>query len=231
MRPAPPGRASHAPSSASGGSGNAAVSRRQRTVGATLSSRWPVTSRSPVSIALRNRISTGSSPHASRELVDLALVREAGLLHTEPTHRSARRVVRAHRPSVDAGVRQPVRALHMRDRVDEHRAGRRCVGAPVEHHSALEVHEGAVGARVVPHPDRAGVPMHVAEERLVTAVDHLHRTAQTSARAGTRALAGSRPRAPRTRRPHRRAEGALVPRADRGTPRSDGDPRAATASR
>ena len=40
----------------------------QRATGATLSTTWPVISRSPVSIALRSRISTGSSPHASASL-------------------------------------------------------------------------------------------------------------------------------------------------------------------
>ena len=54
---------------------------------------------------------------------------------------------------------------------------RRRVGATVEHHAALEVHERAVGVGVVPHPDARRVAVHVAEERLVTAVHHLHRTA------------------------------------------------------
>ncbi len=71
VRPAPPGnRIGSMPSDASvadngSGSARAAVSRMQRATGATLSTTCPVMSRSPVVIALRRRISTGSSPHAS----------------------------------------------------------------------------------------------------------------------------------------------------------------------
>ena len=68
VRPAPPGSRIGSPSrppTGSSGSGSAAVSRMQRATGATLSTTCPVISRSPVRMALRSRISTGSSPHAS----------------------------------------------------------------------------------------------------------------------------------------------------------------------
>ena len=71
VRPAPPGSAASARRAAvglggqrqRGGLAEAAHRRAPRS-----RDRWPVTSRSPVSIALRNRISTGSSPHAAASL-------------------------------------------------------------------------------------------------------------------------------------------------------------------
>ena len=68
VRPLPPGRWSGSPSSPPtgvAGIGNAAVSRMQRSTGATFATVWPVISLSPVRIALRNRISTASMPQAS----------------------------------------------------------------------------------------------------------------------------------------------------------------------
>ena len=50
------------------GIGSAAVSRMQRATGATLSTTCPVISSSPVTMALRSRISIGSRPHAAASL-------------------------------------------------------------------------------------------------------------------------------------------------------------------
>ena len=71
VRPVPPGRCSTSPSkppTGASGSGIAAVSRMQRSTGATFSTVWPVISLSPVRITLRRRISTGSSPQAAANL-------------------------------------------------------------------------------------------------------------------------------------------------------------------
>ncbi len=61
--------------------------------GATLSTGWPVSSVSPVRMALRRRISTGVEPAGLGESVHLRLVGEAGLDRTEPAHRTARQVI------------------------------------------------------------------------------------------------------------------------------------------
>ena len=151
---------------------------------------WPVISGSPVRIALRSRISTGSSPHGRGQLVHLGLVGEAGLHHAEPAHRAARQVVGAHRPAVDDGVRAPVRTLGVGDGVDQHRRRRRGVGAAVEHDPRLDLDDLAVGGGVVAHPDRRRVPVDVAEEALRPAVGDAHRPAQCAARAGRCAPAG-----------------------------------------
>jgi hypothetical protein len=50
------------------GIGSAAVSRRHRSTGATLSSTCPVGITSPVRMALRNRTSIGSRPRAAASL-------------------------------------------------------------------------------------------------------------------------------------------------------------------
>ena len=102
--------------SASSGIGSAAVSRMQRATGATLSTTWPVISRSPVPIALRSRISTGSRPHAAASLsIWLSWAKHAC---TTPKPRIAphgRWLVRTAQPSTTA-FGAPVRTLGVGDR-------------------------------------------------------------------------------------------------------------------
>ena len=93
------------------GIGSAAVSRMHRATGATLSTTWPVISRSPVTMALRSRISTGSSPHAAASLsICPSWAKQAC---TTPNPRIAphgRLLVRTAQPSTTA-FGAPVRAL------------------------------------------------------------------------------------------------------------------------
>ena len=56
-----------------------------------------------------------------RESVHLRFVGETGLDHAESAHRTARQVVGAHCVAVDHRVGAPVRALGVRDGVDQHR--------------------------------------------------------------------------------------------------------------
>ena len=59
-------------------------------------------------------------PAGSGQLVHLRLVAKARLHHTEPAHCSAGWVVGAHRIAIDRGNVTPVRALHMRDCINQH---------------------------------------------------------------------------------------------------------------
>ena len=97
--------------------------------GATLSTTCPVISRSPVTIALRSRISTGSSPHASAS----RSIWPSWAKHacTTPKPRIAphgRWLVRTAQP-VDDGVGAAVRTLGVGDGVEQHGRRRRGVGA------------------------------------------------------------------------------------------------------
>ena len=71
---------------------------------------WPVGSRSPVAMTLRSRSSAGSMPSFGGQLVHLALVGGAHLHRALAAHMAGRRVVGAHGPAVDEGVRDDVRA-------------------------------------------------------------------------------------------------------------------------
>ena len=87
----------------------------QRATGATLSTTCPVISRSPVTIALRSRTSTGSSPHAAASWS----IWPSWAKHacTTPKPRIAphgRLLVRTAQPSTTR-VGAPVRALRVGD--------------------------------------------------------------------------------------------------------------------
>ena len=112
------------------------------------------------------------------EAIHLRLVREARLHHTETTHRATRRVVRTDRPPLDRRVQTAIRPLRVRDRIEQHRVARGCVGAAVEHHARLDSAQRAVPVGVVTHPDRRRMTMHVSEEGLLAGVLHTHRTAR-----------------------------------------------------
>ena len=167
--------------------GRAVGRRRERHVahaleqlgdGRRLGDSWPVGSVSPGAIALRIRSSTGSIAERGGELVHLRLVRERDLHGAEAAHRAARRVVRVGDERGQARVRHRVGAGGEARgvRADGGRAGR--VGAAVEHDPRVHVDEPAVrvGAVLVLHP--AGMAVHVADERLLARVDHLHGAAR-----------------------------------------------------
>ena len=108
------------------------------------------------------------------QLVHLGLVGEADLHHAEASHGPARGVVGAHPPAVDGGVGHLVGAGGEEAGVGEDRGGGGGVGAAVQDDLGLDLHEVAVGGGVVAvaHPGRMAV--HVAEERLLAVVEHLH---------------------------------------------------------
>ena len=111
------------------------------------------------------------------QAVHLRLVGEADLHHPEAPHRPARRVVGAHPPALHDGVGHPVGAGGEEAGVGEHGRGGGRVGAAVEGDGGLHLHELAVGGGVVAVAERGRVAVHVAEERLLPVVEHLHRAA------------------------------------------------------
>ena len=179
------------PSAASGGQRQRGRLAQAAHRGATLSSTWPVTRRSPVSIALRSRISTGSSPHAAASLsIWLSWAKHACAHRTRASPRTAgcwcappsRRCGRSRSRYGPCAWVIALMSTALR---------RRRVGATVEHHAALDVHEGAVGAsrgaasRSSPGADARGRGT-TRHGRRPSSPD-----ARTAARAGTRAPAGS----------------------------------------
>ena len=113
-------------------------------------------------------------PARRGQQVHLALVGEARLHDAEPAHRPARQVVGAHGVAVDDGVGTAVRALGVRDRVEQHGRRRRGEGTAVEHEPGLDLDQPTVGGGVVSHPDLRRVAVDVAEEALRPAVGHAH---------------------------------------------------------
>src|SRR5262245_10370603 len=116
-------------------------------------------------------------PERGREPVHLPLVRETHLYRAEPSHRAARWVVREHARALDQGVRHLVGARGHRAGVRDDRDRRRGVRAAVDDHPRSDVHQLALPRRARPHPDPRGVPVHMPDEGLRTAVGHLHRLA------------------------------------------------------
>ena len=114
-------------------------------------------------------------PARGGQPVHLRLVGEARLHDPEAPHRPARQVVRPHGVPVDDGVGAAVRALGVRDAVDEHRRRRGGVRPAVEHHARLDLDDLALARGVVAHPDRRRVAVDVAEEALGSAVGDAHR--------------------------------------------------------
>ena len=129
---------------ASSGIGSAAVSRMHRATGATLSTTCPVISAVAGLHGVAQADLDGVEPARRGQLVHLALVGEARLHDAEPAHRPARQVVGAHGLAVDDGVRAPVRALGVRDGVEQHGRRRRRVGPAVEHEAGLDLDDLAV---------------------------------------------------------------------------------------
>src|ERR671910_318870 len=111
---------------------------------------------------------------ARGEAVHLRLVTEAHLHGAESTHGTARRVVGADDGGVDQRVGHPVGAAGEASGVAHDRRRRRGVGPAVEQHLGLDLDQVAGPGGVVPEVQAGGVAVHVAEERLVAQVAHLH---------------------------------------------------------
>ena len=94
---------------------------------------------------------------------------------------AGRRVVGAHRPALDEGVRDDVRAAGERDGGGE-RLGRGVgVRARVEQDLRLHLHQPALGVGVVAVAQQGRVAVGVAEEGLLAGRGQLHRAAGLSA--------------------------------------------------
>ena len=140
-------------------------------LGDDLAGREPVAGRDRVADAQRDRV----DPERGGEPVHLRLVGERDLDGAEAAHRAARRVVRVDDVRGQVRVRDRVGPGGEARRVGAHRGRAGRVGPAVEHDPRADEHEPAVarGAVRVLHPARMAV--HVADERLLAAVDHLHR--------------------------------------------------------
>ena len=113
-----------------------------------------------------------------RQEVHLRLGGEARLHGAEAAHRATRRVVRVHRRRLDQRVVDAIRADRERCGVRRDGGRARRVGAAVEQDPHPHVDEAPVarGAVLAPHP--RGVPVDMADERLLAVVDDLHRPAR-----------------------------------------------------
>ncbi len=118
--------------------------------------------------------------HAQRggEFVHLGLIRESRLYRAKPAHRAARRVVGVEAPALDVHVRHGVGAGAEGGAVADHHRRLRGVGAAVEVLPRLDVDEFPVASRAVLVVHLGRMPMHVAVERLLAVVNHLHWFAQ-----------------------------------------------------
>ena len=139
-----------------------------------LAGRQRVAGRERVQEAQLDRV----DPERRGELVHLRLGGEAGLHGAEAAHRAARRVVRVDAGRLDQRVRHVVRAARERGGVRRDRRRRRGVGAAVEQDPHPHADEPALARRAVLGPDLRRVPVDVADERLLAAVDELHRAAR-----------------------------------------------------
>ena len=215
----------------SGGSGRSDTICSSSPTGAAESMTWPVMLRSPSRMPLQLPDLHPVDAHGVGELVHQRLVRERGLHAAEAAHGAARRVVGEHPVGVHRDRREPVGPEAEGAGVADHRAGRRGVRPAVEQHVRLRVDQGAValGAELVGH--RRRVPVHVAEERLLAAVAHLHRLAGAQRQQAGVHVHRRGPRGRRTRRRRRPASAAPSRPACRGPGRSAAGRRAATGWR
>ena len=115
-------------------------------------------------------------PERRRDRIHLRLVGETGLDRAEPPHRPARRVVGVDTPDIDGDVGHDVGPDAQRRRVRDHGTGRSGVRASVEDHLGPDVDELAVPVGAVLVAQDRRVPVDMADERLVAAIRHLHRT-------------------------------------------------------
>ena len=112
-----------------------------------------------------------------RELVHLRLGGEAGLHGAEPAHRTARRVVRVDARRLDAARSATAYGPHANEAAFDVTAVELEAYAPPSSRIRIRTRdELPVAVRAVLGPDLRGVAVHVADERLLAAVDHLHRT-------------------------------------------------------
>ena len=108
------------------------------------------------------------------ELVHLRLGREARLHGAEAAHRAAGRVVRVDAGRFDQRVLDRIRADRERRGVRGDRRRARGVRAAVQQDPHADVDELSGARRAVLAPDPRGVPVDVADERLLPVVDDLH---------------------------------------------------------
>ena len=177
--PAPPGSPIASLGSGSGsGIGSSAARRITSATGSEpvdpLARREHVARRERVPQPQLDRV----EPERVRELVHLRLGGEARLHGAEAAHRAARRVVRVDARRLEQRVRDRVRTARERRRVRRHRGRRGRVRAAVEQDPHAHADELPVAVRAVLGPDLRRVPVHVADERLLAVVDHLHRPAR-----------------------------------------------------
>ncbi len=99
-----------------------------------------------------------------RELVHLRLVRGAHLHRALAAHVPGRRVVRAHDPALDEGVRDDVRAAGEGDGGGQRLARTAGVRARVHEDLRLDLDEAALGVGVVAVAEQGRVAVGVAEE-------------------------------------------------------------------
>ena len=170
-----------AASSAAGpaGSGSAGARRGSpRRPAAVPVMRWPVSSSSPGASALRSRSSTGSTPQRGGELVHLRLVARS---RSAPRRsRASRRTAgcwcaRRRRRSSAFGTRYGPAAKQTALAMTRHDDD--AYAPPSSTMRASTLHERAVGLGAVAHPHARRMTVHVAEERLLAVVHHLHRPA------------------------------------------------------
>src|SRR5918996_1696666 len=124
------------------------------------------------------------------ELVHLRLGGEARLHGSEAAHRAAGRVVRVDAGRVDQRVGDGVGAAGEGGGVRTDGGRARRVGAAVQEDAGADADELAVAVCAVLHPDARGVPMDVADERLLAVVDELDRTAGVEGEHGAVNLHG-----------------------------------------
>lgn len=123
-----------------------------------------------------------------RQFVHLRLVGGADLHRALAAHMARRRVVRAHRPALDEGVRNDVGAAGEGDGGGQGLGGGVRVRARVQQDLRLDLHQPALGVGVVAVAQQGGVPVGVAEEGLLARDGELHRAARLQGEQSERQL-------------------------------------------
>ncbi len=120
------------------------------------------------------------------QLVELRLVREAGLQGALAAHPAGRRVVGAHRPGVHEDVRADVGAHREGGGGGQRLRGDVRVGTAVQQDLRLHLDQLALGVRMVTVPQEGRVAAGVGLEGLLAGEGHLHRApgAQREQRQG-----------------------------------------------